>query len=139
MNARTMAQNLAMLFGVVFLLVGILGFIPGITSDAPGDFAGDGSEAELLGIFGVSILHNIAHMLFGVGILAARTHAGALAYLLWAGVAYGALTVLGFVGGLDWLPANDADDVLHLVLTVALLGAWFVSKKETPAETRAVA
>jgi hypothetical protein len=130
MSARTMAQTLALVFGVVFLLVGILGFIPGITADAPGEFAGEDSEAELLGLFGVSILHNIAHMLFGVGILAARTHATAVQYLLWSGVAYGALTLLGFVGGLDWLPANAADDWLHLILTVALLGAWFVSRDE---------
>ena len=48
---RDLLTTTAQLFGVVFLLVGILGFIPGITSDAPGDFSGDGSEAELLGIF----------------------------------------------------------------------------------------
>ena len=71
---RDLLTTTAQLFGVVFLLVGILGFIPGITSEAPGDFAGDGSEAELLGIFSVSILHNIVHLLFGlVGLALART------------------------------------------------------------------
>ena len=80
---RTLAQNLALGFGVVFLVVGILGFIPGITTNYDDlEFAGTDSAAELLGIFQVSILHNIAHLLFGVGILAARTHELARTYLL---------------------------------------------------------
>src|SRR5688572_6632171 len=92
---RTLAQTLALLFGVVFLLVGILGFIPGITEDAPGSFAGEDSEGSLLGIFQVSILHNLAHLAFGIGILAARKHATALTYLMVGGIAYLGLFVLG--------------------------------------------
>ena len=130
MNNRTMAQTLALLFGVVFLLVGILGFIPGITENAPGDFAGSDSDANLLSAFQISVLHSLAHAAFGIGIIAARKHATALTYLLVSGIAYLALFVLGIVGGLDWLPADDADDWLHLGLAVALLGAWFVSKNE---------
>ncbi|HWH06745.1 MAG TPA: DUF4383 domain-containing protein [Gaiellaceae bacterium] len=129
-DRRTLAQTLALLFGVVFVLVGILGFIPGITSEAPGPFAGDDSDAELLGIFQVSVLHNIAHLLFGVGILAARTHAASLTYLLVGGIAYLGLWLLGLLGAMDWLPANAADDWLHLALGVALLGGWFLGKRE---------
>jgi hypothetical protein len=127
---RTLAQTLALVFGVVFLLVGILGFIPGITEDAPGDFAGEDSEGSLLGVFQTSVLHNLAHLAFGIGILAARKHATALTYLLGAGIAYAALFLLGILGVLDWLPADDTDDWLHLALAVALLGGWFVAKKE---------
>ncbi len=130
MNDRTLAQKLALLFGAVFLLVGILGFIPGITEDAPGSFAGEDSDGSLLGIFQVSVLHNLAHLAFGIGILAARAHSTALPYLLVGGIAYLALVLLGIVGALDWLPADDADDWLHLVLGAALLGGWYVSKKE---------
>ena len=114
----------AQLFGVVFLLIGILGFIPGITSVAPGDFAGDGSEAELLGIFNVSILHNIVHLLFGlVGLALARTTEGARTFLVGAGVVYLLLWIVGLIGGLEWLPTNSADEWLHFGFGVALLAA----------------
>ena len=130
MNDRTLAQQLAFLFGAVFLLVGIAGFIPGITTNLYEglEFAGDDGTAELLGLFQVSILHNIVHMLFGVGILMAATHEGALNYLLGAGVLYVALFLIGIIGGGDWIPVNSADNVLHLVLSAGLLGAWAVAR-----------
>jgi uncharacterized protein DUF4383 len=132
---RTLAQNLALLFGVIFLLVGILGFIPGITTNYDDlSFAGKDSDAELLGIFQVSILHNIAHLLFGVGILFARTHEGARTYLLGGALIYTVLFVYGlFVGGDDdanFIPMNGADDVLHLLLAIAFIGAYFVTGRE---------
>ena len=128
---RTLAQKLAWVSGLVFLLVGILGFIPGITENAPGSFSGEDSEGSLLGVFQTSVLHNIAHLAFGLGILAARKHATALTYLLVSGVAYAGLFLVGILGAMDWLPADDTDDWLHLGLAVALLGAWFVAKNET--------
>ena len=132
MNDRTPVQNVAMLAGLVFLLVGIAGFIPGITTNLYDglDFAGDGSEAELLGIFQVSVLHNIVHLLFGVGLFMAATPEGARNYLIGAGVIYLVLFVLGILGGADWIPANDADDWLHLVLGAGLLGAGLALTRE---------
>jgi hypothetical protein len=127
---RTTAQTLALVFGVVFLLVGILGFVPGITEDAPGSFAGEDSEGSILGVFQTSVLHNLAHLAFGIGILAARKHATALTYLLVGGVAYLGLFVVGLLGAMDWLPADDTDDWLHLVLGAGLLGSWYVGKRE---------
>jgi hypothetical protein len=137
MTDRTLAQKLALLFGAAFLGAGILGFIPGITTNYDDlSFASTDSGAELLGIFQVSILHNIVHILFGAGILMARTHEGALNYLLGAGVIYVVLFVYGlFVGNTsdaNFVPINNADDVLHIVLAVGLLGAWFVSKEKRP-------
>jgi Domain of unknown function (DUF4383) len=126
MSDRTPVQNVARLLGIVFLLVGILGFVPGITTNLYDglDFAGDGSEAELLGIFQVSVLHNIVHLLFGVAALAlANTASGARTYLLGGGALYLVLWLLGLIGGLDWVPTNTADDWLHLVLGVAMIGA----------------
>ncbi len=132
-DRKTLAQRLALLFGVVFLLVGILGFIPGITvSYDQLEFAGEESDAELLGLFQVSVLHNIAHMLFGVGILAARRHRTALQYLLVAGVVYVVLLVYGLIasekGGENFLPTNNGDDVLHAGLALALLASWAIAR-----------
>ena len=127
---KTLAQKLAFVFGILFLLVGILGFIPGITESAPGDFAGENSEGSLLGVFQTSVLHNLAHLAFGIGILAARKHATALTYLLVGGIAYLGLFLIGILGAMDWLPADDTDDWLHLALAAGLLGAWYVGKKE---------
>jgi uncharacterized membrane protein YqjE len=135
-NQRSLAQTLALLFGIVFLAAGVLGFIPGITQDL-GDikFAGSDSPAELLGLFKVSILHNIVHLLFGVaGIALSRTKANALMYLLYSGVIYVVLTVFGLVvdagDDANFIPVNGADTVLHLVLAIGLIGGWFISRGE---------
>jgi hypothetical protein len=133
-GARSLAQTLALLFGIAFLGVGVLGFIPGITTDL-GDikFAGNDSPSELLGIFQVSILHNIVHLLFGIaGIAMSRAWETARTYLLASGIIYVVLFVYGLVVGNDddanFVPVNGADDVLHLALAVGLLGSWFISK-----------
>jgi preprotein translocase subunit Sss1 len=127
---RTLAQTLALVFGAVFLLVGIIGFIPGLTEEAPGSFAGEDSEGSIFGVFQTGVLHNLAHLLFGVGILAARKHSTALTYLLVSGIAYAGLFLLGILGAMDWLPADDTDDWLHLALAAGLLGSWFVARRE---------
>jgi Domain of unknown function (DUF4383) len=138
MNDRTPVQNVARLLGIVFLLVGILGFVPGVTTELYDglDFAGDDSQAELLGIFQVSVLHNIVHLLFGVaGLALAGTASGARMYLLGGGALYLALWLLGLIGGLDWVPANTADNWLHLVLGVAMIGAGVVLTRDRVATT----
>jgi hypothetical protein len=66
----------------------VLGFVPGITTKhGATTFGGPESEAKLLGVFGVSVLHNIVHLLFGVaGLAFARTVATAKAFLIGGGV-----------------------------------------------------
>ena len=141
MRERSLAQTLALVFGIAFLGAGILGFIPGITTDL-GDikFAGNDSPSELLGLFQVSILHNIVHILFGIaGIALARTVDGAQKYLLWAGVIYIVLFLYGlFVSessDANFVPINNADDVLHLILGIGLLAGWFVTRDEPSTRT----
>ena len=127
MNGTTPVQQAARLIGIVFLLVGIAGFIPGITTNLYDglEFAGDGSEAELLGLFQVSILHNIVHALFGVGILMAATPEGARTFLLGSGAIYVVLFLIGIIGAGDWVPINGGDNWLHLGLAVGLLALGF--------------
>jgi hypothetical protein len=142
MRDRTPVQSLAALIGAVFLAVGILGFIPGITTHY-GDlsFAGDGSGAKLLGIFQVSILHNIVHLLYGIaGLALARTWDGARLFLIGGGVVYLALWLLGIVGGANWVPTNTADNWLHFVLGLGMVAIGFVTTRErVTRETRATA
>jgi hypothetical protein len=127
-TARRPVQYAAATVGVVFLLVGILGFVPGITAnyDQLGA-AGHGSMAMLLGVFQVSALHNIVHLLFGAaGLAMARTAASAKNYLIWGGVIYAVLWIYGLVidqtSPANFVPFNTADNWLHLVLAVGMIG-----------------
>lgn len=83
-NARTAA----LVVGIVFLIVGIAGFIPGITTDYDlMESAGHESQAMLLGVFQVSALHNAVHLLCGVaGIALARRADTARSFLIGGGV-----------------------------------------------------
>jgi hypothetical protein len=75
----------------------------------------------------VSVLHNIVHLLFGVaGLLAARSFNGARSYLIVGGIVYLVLFVYGMVipmdGPANFVPMNAADNVLHLVLAIGMVG-----------------
>ena len=130
---RTPVQNVARLVGIVFLVVGIAGFIPGITTNLYDglEFAGDDGNAELLGLFQVSVLHNIVHGLFGIaGLALAATPGGARSFLVGGGAIYIVLWLLGILGGADWIPSNRADDWLHLVLGVGMIGLGVALTRE---------
>ncbi len=113
---------------VTFLLVGILGFVPGITSNLDEiEFAGHESGAELLGLFQVSVLHNLVHLAFGVvGLWAARRGRTAVLYLLIGGAVYVVLAAYGAAVDHDhdanFVPVNTADDWLHLGLAAGMIG-----------------
>jgi len=124
---------IALVFGVVFLLVGIAGFIPGITTHyGDMEFAGHMSDAKLLGIFEVSILHNIVHLAFGVaGLVLSRAARSAAMYLLVGGLIYAVVWVYGLAVGDDsdanFVPLNTADNWLHFLLALAMIVLGVVS------------
>ena len=123
---RTPLQDAARAVGVLFLAVGLAGFVPGLTTNLYGglEFAGAEGTAELLGAFDVSVLHNVVHGLFGLaGLALAATASGARTFLLGGGGLYLALFLLGVGGGGEWLPADRADDWLHLGLGAVMVGA----------------
>jgi hypothetical protein len=129
---RAPVQQAAAAVGVVFLLVGVLGFIPGVTTGYDDlQLAGHTSDALLFGVFAVSVLHNIVHLLFGMaGLVMARTAAGASAFLIGGGVIYLVLWLYGlaFSGESteNFVPLNTADNWLHLALAVGMLGLGLV-------------
>ena len=131
MRDRTPVQSIAALVGVVFLLVGVLGFVPGITTHYHDlSFAGHDSGAKLLGVFQVSILHNLVHLLFGiVGLALAKTVEGGRNFLVGGGTVYLALWVLGVVGGGGWIPVNTADNWLHFALGLGMIALGFVTSR----------
>ncbi|KQV75676.1 hypothetical protein ASC61_12065 [Aeromicrobium sp. Root344] len=135
-DAARFAKAAAATVGAVFLLVGVLGFIPGITTDYDAmTFADHDSGAQLLGIFQVSILHNLVHVLFGVAGLAAAREARLVPPFLFGSAAiYAVLTIYGIVidkeSDANFVPLDSADNWLHLVLTVALAGLGFYVKQQ---------
>ena len=131
------ARLVAAVFGVVFLAVGVLGFVPGATSNFQDiSFIGHESGAKLLGLFQVSILHNVVHLLFGVlGLAAARNGRTSVAFLIGGGVVYLVLTAYGFAidhaSPANFVPVNGADNLLHLALGVAMVGLGLAVRGRT--------
>jgi hypothetical protein len=126
-GAAGFLRMIAGAYGIVFLLVGILGFIPGITTHY-GDlsFAGHMSGAKLIGIFQVSVLHNLIHVAYGVvGLAVASRPRPAALYLLIGGIVYGVVWVYGLAVGMDstanFVPLNTADNWLHFLLFVSMV------------------
>lgn len=122
MSEATTARSLAGLGAATFLLTGVLGFVPGVTTHY-GDlrFAGQSSTAQLLGVFRVSILLNLVHLLLGV-IAIVSIRATALASL--------ALWLLGLLAAGAWLSIDTADNWLHFVLGIGLLGLASVAGRD---------
>ena len=141
MRNRPLVQLAATAVGATFLLVAVLGFIPGVTTSySELSFAGHESEAKLLGLFQVSVLHNVVHGLFGVaGLVLAKSVAGARSFLIGGGIVYLVLTVYGSVIDLDsdinFVPVNVADNFLHLGLGVAMIGLGVVLGKQAAHST----
>jgi len=126
-GSRPLISNVAALIGAVFLLVGILGFIPGITTHySEMKFAGHDSGAMLLGTFQVSVLHNIIHLLFGVaGLAMSRTAVQARAFLIGGGIIYALVWLYGLIvdqgSSANFVPLNTADNWLHLILAAGMV------------------
>ncbi|MER5476936.1 DUF4383 domain-containing protein [Streptomyces sp. NPDC002734] len=126
-GARAPVQRAAQAVGLVFVLVGLLGFIPGITTHyGDMEFASHESGAKLLGVFQVSILHNLLHLLLGIlGLALARTASAARAYLIGGGLVYLALWIYGLVidrhSDANFVPLNTADNWLHLILGLGMI------------------
>jgi len=121
MNTRTFA----LIFGIVFLIVGALGFVPSMVHAPMGDHAMNMKQGygDLLGMFPVNMLHNVVHILFGIwGILAYRSLSGARMYFRVVAILYAILTIMGLVPAMDTtyglIPLYGNDVWLHALLAI---------------------
>jgi len=132
MNTRTFAR----IWGVLFLLAGASGFIPGLWHPAPAhypDLAVDSFYGAALGLFPVNILHNAVHLLFGVwGLLAARSFGAAKGYAKAVAIIYAVLVIAGLVPGLNTMfglvPVFGNDVWLHLLLAAPAAYFGFIHR-----------
>lgn len=132
---RADVQNAGMGAGIVLLLVGVLGFIPGVTTQySELMFLGPDSHAMFLSVFQVSMLLNIVQLAIGAtGWAMSRTEHGARNFLIGAGALYIILSIFGLSVGVgsaaNFLSFNMADNWTHLVLGVAMVAAgWLFSR-----------
>ena len=137
-----LARAAALVVGAVFLVVGILGFVPGVTTnDDQLSGAGHHSGAELLGVFQVSVLHNVVHLLFGVvGLAVAARPRLVPTYLVGGGVVYAVLMVYGLLvdqgSDANVVPVNTADNWLHAGLAVGMVALGVVVARRLQQVTR---
>jgi hypothetical protein len=128
-----MIKTMANVFGVVFLLVGILGFVPGVTDNG-----------HLLGVFHVNTAHNLVHIVSGIAALVAAgiSYRAARNYFRIFGVIYALVAVLGFVTGgteplLGIIANNEADNWLHVAIAAVSLALGFAPQYVPQVERRA--
>lgn len=130
-------RTFALIFGIVFLAVGVLGFVPNMVQPLhPGHPPVDPEGGLLLGLFPVNLYHNAVHILFGLwGLVASRSLSGSVAYARGVAIIYAVLTIAGFIPSLYTLfgmvPLYGNDVWLHAVL--ALVAAYFGWVNRNPA------
>ena len=134
-------RNFALVLGIVYVLIGILGFLPFALQTPPAgalDLAVENLYGYLLGLFPVNILHTIVHLAIGIwGILAYRGFDSSRTFARAIAVIFGLLTVMGLIPGLNTtfglIPLFSHDVWLHAL--TALAGAYFGFGR--PVESRA--
>jgi hypothetical protein len=123
-----MLKRIAVIFGVVFVLVGVLGFIPAVT---PG--------GKLLGLFDVNTVHNLVHLatgVVGIAVGMASEQASKLFFQVF-GVIYALVAIAGFFYGdkplLGLVANNTADAGLHVIIAAVALYLGFGMKSSATA------
>ncbi|MEX0584224.1 MAG: DUF4383 domain-containing protein [Natronospirillum sp.] len=132
-------RNFALVYGIVFLVIGIGGFIPAFLSpygpEHP-ELAIEAGAGVLFGLFPVNVLHNIVHIIFGIwGVIAYRALSPSRIYARSVAIIYGIFLVIGFIPALNTVfglvPLHSHDIWLHLVLAVvAAYFGWAASARD---------
>jgi hypothetical protein len=137
MERRSPAQAFALVIGLALVAAGILGFFYNASFST-----GDGTERDaVLGILDVNGWHNVVHIATGaLGLAVARSYGGSRGYALGLGAVYLLVAALGFIAGdgdeiFNLIPVNTEDNVLHLLIGIAGVGAGLATPATTAPST----
>ena len=140
-GGRSPAQVFALVIGATLTVAGIVGFFYDASFST-----GDGTERDaVLGILDVNGWHNVVHIASGaIGLLVAGSYVGSRAYALGLGIIYLAVTLLGFLAGngdeiFNLIPVNTENNVLHLLIGIAGVGAGLATPATAPPSTQSPA
>lgn len=138
MGERSPAQVYALVIGLTLVVAGIVGFFYSASFST-----GDGTERDaVLGILDVNGWHNLVHIATGaIGLAVAASYGGARGYALGLGAVYLLIAALGFISGdgdeiLNLIPINTEDNVLHLLIGIAGVGAGLSTPSREPRGAR---
>lgn len=136
----------ALIAGIIYLLVGLMGFIPPLLTAPVGapDLAVDSFYGYLLGLFPVNILHNLVHLALGIwGIAAYRSLGGSIGFARGLAIIYGVLAIMGLIPGLNTMfglvPLFSHDVWLHALTAIAAAYFGFFADRrvvDSPADAR---
>jgi hypothetical protein len=142
---KTGIQKGALAFGIAFVLIGVLGFFPFLstntsilgdnTAGTDGNMEGMG-HSYLLGLFMVNTVHNLIHIASGAAALAVYNKLrGSRLYFQVLSVVYGLVTIVGLITGsfFGLMDINTADNLLHIVITAGAIYFGFIRKIRTVA------
>lgn len=141
-----MVRTFALIFGAIYLVVGVLGFIPPLVvgpAPLPPDAAGPETFGRLLGLFPINYLHNIVHLAIGLwGVLGSRSESGAVLFSRSIAILYGVLAVLGLISVTNTLfglvPIYSHDVWLHaLSAIIAAYFGWWAPRGAAAGTSRA--
>ncbi len=130
---RSTIQRITIGFGIVYLLIGILGFIPGITTFAANPMGPVPGEGLLLGIFAVNVVHNIAHLVLGAVLILGGLSAESVTKVNKGMAAVFLVLVVGSVIApiVEGVAINPPDTALHFASALLTGYLGFVAPRQS--------
>lgn len=122
-----LARTVAAVFGAIYLLVGIVGFV-----------LVPGGEGDLFDLFPINALHNIVHILLGAILLyGSMSYTAAIQTTRGVGIVLILLGILGFIAadGFGLVPLGGNDIWLHLATGAILLATGFMATDDAAVTT----
>ncbi len=134
---RSTIQRITIGFGIVYLLIGILGFIPGITTFAANPVGPVPGEGLLLGIFAVNVVHNIAHLVLGAVLILGGLSAESVTKVNKGMAAVFLVLVVGSVIApiVEGVAINPPDTILHFASALLTGYLGFAASRQSAART----